>query len=367
MHTRTKDDEETFSEGPAQTRQFWKSRSTILIVVVAVMAVIAAGYVTVQFFRSGPADSKRTSAAGEPAADASGAPTDSAGPSAAGGIGAASASPRASGAAGRTAAPVGPPRTTGFPGPDNTGVPRGTVLTNFTGSCRVTTAGMVIDSKTVNCSLEIHAANVVVRKSKVLGQVGTVDGGSVRIEDSEVDDGQAFEAAVGAANISIYRSNIHGGETSVNCGHNCHIEDSWLHGQYMPPGGNWHLDAYLTNGGDHVTLIHNTIACDNPERGSGGCSGDAAIFGDDRPNSYFTFDRNLFVATVGGSYCLYGGTQDNKTYGRQTDHIVATNNVFQRGKNGKCGTDGAVTYFDTGKPGSLWSNNVWDDGKPLNL
>ena len=39
-----------------------------------------------------------------------------------------------------------------------------------------------------------------------------------------------------------------------------------------------------------------------------------------------------------------------------------SNNVFQKGSNGKCGTYGAVTDFDTGGTGNTWFNNLWSDG-----
>jgi pectate lyase len=205
---------------------------------------------------------------------------------------------------------------------------------------------------------------VVIKRSKVRGRVDSGSAGSVTIQDSEVDRGQVQEAAVGNSNITVVRSNIHGGQTSVNCTSNCTIRDSWLHGQYMPPGGDWHLDAFLTNGGTNITLIHNTLACDL-QASPGGCSGDAAIFGDFGPNSHITFDNNLFVASMHLSYCLYGGSQDNKPYGDQADHIVVINNVFQRGSNGKCGQHGPEAHFDKSRPGNRWENNTWDDGRPL--
>src|SRR5262249_20200206 len=57
-----------------------------------------------------------------------------------------------------------------FPGPTTTGTPRGTVLTKYKGPCRVTTANLVIDRKTINCApMEIFAKNVLIKRSKVNG------------------------------------------------------------------------------------------------------------------------------------------------------------------------------------------------------
>ena len=250
-----------------------------------------------------------------------------------------------------------------WPGPRTTGVPDGTTLSPYTGPCTITAANTYIEAKTIRCDLEIRATNVTVRTSRIIGTVSSTQAGSLILADVEVDAGTAFAAATGEANLVILRSNVHGGETSVNCVLNCHIQDSWLHGQYVPPDGNWHLDAFLSNGGNHITLKHNTIACDSPTTpNDGGCTADAAIFGDFAPNNYYTFDNNLFVASVNVAYCLYGGSQSNKKYGLQTDHIVVINNVFQKGSNGKCGAFGPITYFDSSRPGNRWENNVWDDG-----
>jgi hypothetical protein len=261
----------------------------------------------------------------------------------------------------------GPPGTQiprEFPGPDDTGVPAGVELTPYQGECEIREANTVIEARVLECPLNIYAPDVVVRNSKVVGQVDVLSG-SLTIEDSEVDNGTNFSAAVGGDHLTVLRSDIHGGETSVNCG-SCHIEDSWLHGQYVPPDGDWHLDAYLSNGGSDVTLVHNTLACDHPGTpNGGGCTAAAAIFGDFGPLSNFTFDGNLFVASPNLAYCFYGGTQDNKPYGLETTNIVVVNNVFQRGQNGECGGYGPVTAFDENRPGHRWEGNVWDDGEPL--
>ena len=157
----------------------------------------------------------------------------------------------------------------------------------------------------------------------------------------------------------------------MQCAFQCSATDSWLHGQYLPPGGDWHLDGFISNGGQpdgsdsRNSFVHNTIACDNPADGSGGCSGNIGLFADFAPLNGFTFDHNLFPASPGGSYCFYGGSASNKPFGGQTSHIVVVNNVFARGRNGRCGTAGPVAAFDATRPGNVWRNNTWDDGAPL--
>ncbi|GAA4675562.1 hypothetical protein [Phytohabitans rumicis] len=280
-----------------------------------------------------------------------------------GGVGRLGAKPSAS----ATSAPADsePPSRSGFPNAGNTGVPSGTSLKAYSGSCTITKANTVIEAKTIKCDIAVKAKNVVIKKSRINGQIISEGSGSVRIEDSEIDGGTGQTHTVAFENITVLRTEIRGGQTNVNCRSNCLIQDSWLHAQYMPDGEDWHLDAFLSNGGSNIRLIHNTLACDHPGNSSGGCSANAAIFGDFSANSNYTFDRNLFVASENTPYCAYGGMDTKKPYGTQVQGIVFTNNVFQRGKNGKCGTYGPITSFDGSKSGNVWRNNVWDDGKPV--
>lgn len=305
-----------------------------------------------------------------PAAGADGSP--SAGASAPAASTAASPSPPP---AGRRPPAANPPSRSGFPDATNTGVPAGTKLTTYTGPCTITVDNTVIDSKTVNCDLAIRAKSVQIRKSKINGHMGTEEATahSYTLQDSEVDAGVYQGAALGSTNMTVLRSNIHGGQTSVYCYANCTIRDSYLHGQRLPAGANWHLGAFLANddgidpaGRTNAVLVHNTIFCDAAPNGAdGGCSGDINLYGDFGPITYVTLDHNLFGANTGISYCVYGGSSGGKPYSGGAEHIVVINNVFRRGSNGKCGAYGPVTAFDSSRPGNRWENNVWDDGTPV--
>src|SRR5205085_9586104 len=74
----------------------------------------------------------------------------------------------------------------------STGVRDGPTLTITTGPCTFTAANTVMDSKTVDCYLEIKAKNVVIRNSLINGHVWIDDPGpdySFTIADSTVDAG----------------------------------------------------------------------------------------------------------------------------------------------------------------------------------
>lgn len=259
----------------------------------------------------------------------------------------------------------------GFPNASNTGVPAGTTLGTYDGPCTVTVADTVIDSKTVNCELDIKAANVTIKNSKINGMVDLdtdVAGSSAwsyTLQDSEVDGGTVQLPAVSYGNMTVIRSNIHGGETAVQCGEHavfCTVRDSWLHGQNIPQGANWHLGGFLSNGGMNVLIQHNTVVCDARPTGSdGGCTGDINLFGDFAAVSHVTVDSNYMGASTGLAYCTFGGDVSNKTY-PHADHVVYRNNVFQRGGNQKCGDYGPVSNFNVNGPGNQWTDNTWEDG-----
>lgn len=102
-----------------------------------------------------------------------------------------------------------------FPGPSNTGVPAGTVLTNYTGSCTITTANTVIDSKTVNCDvLDIRAQGVLITKSHINGRVyidtDRCNTASFTIRDSRVHTPDKGNRALRACSYVAERVNLSG-------------------------------------------------------------------------------------------------------------------------------------------------------------
>jgi hypothetical protein len=304
-------------------------------------------------------------------------------------------------------APDGPDPWGGcWPGPQTTGVPAGTTLTAYTGPMTITTDNTVIDSKNITGDLVIQAKNVTVSKSKITNGEILLDedtmpnntAWSATVIDSEVDAGGPkhindstpctsqetnavcnARSAVSTANFTVLRSNIHGGQTAVQCdmdnhGTICDVEDSWLHGQLNGAQSDaipWHLGGSLSDGMNPTSsykFVHNRAACDWPVNAlEEGCTGDLNLISNFAPIHDVHVEKNFFVASNGLSYCTYGGF---KSY--TGSNIVYLNNVFQRndtssgGTTTKCGHYGAVTDFKFGWTGNLWLNNMWDDGTPLN-
>ena len=255
-----------------------------------------------------------------------------------------------------------------WPGPNNTGPRAGIMLTLYTGpvrpdgSCMITT-NTVIANRTIRCAMIVNSGNLTLRDSSLRGEVYNYGSGSVLIKDTIINGGSAETETVGGNNITIEDSNLYGNQHEVYCANNCMVENSWLHNNHNF-GISGHQDGFLSTGGNHYYVEHDTVYC------VGGCTSDIAFI----PNhdiSNATVDKNLFVATRYASFCLYPSSDYPRKPGIISGMIV-TNNVFQRGSNGKCAFYGPVYGWDVPNsiPGTtgylnVWSGNVWSDGEVL--
>ncbi len=265
-----------------------------------------------------------------------------------------------------------------FPNAANTGVPAGTVLTNYTGPCTITTAGTVIDSKNINCNLTIDAANVTIRNSKIVATNIAVNNGPFTFTDNEVNFGNNIngEGFVGG-NYTILRANIYGGKRQVWCLNNCTLKDSYLHDQLADPTGVTHESAVRVE--QYTTLEHNTLLCNAPNfPPDAGCSANQTGYPDFAPIHHNTMRKNLYMATTGG-YCSYGGWNPGKSFNTHADnatHVQLIDNVFQRGTSPNdrttiavtdkrrytCGQYGATSSYNSSRTGFVFTGNRWDDG-----
>lgn len=259
-----------------------------------------------------------------------------------------------------------------WPGADNTGVPAGVTLTPYAGPCTITANGTVIDARTIECDLVIRAAGVKISRSKITGSVATEEGSSgysFDISDSEVDAGSRVATGIGAVSFTATRVHVRGGNRSIHCWHDCTVRDSYVHGQFTDPSGTVHESGMRM--GQSALFRHNSVFCDAPDvPPDGGCSADLTGYGDFGPVQNNTIDRNLFGAGTGG-YCTYGGSTRGKPFSDATNHIVFTDNVWQRGQRPSdhgdfvCGYYGSNTSFDPALPGNVWTGNTYDDGAPV--
>jgi len=263
-----------------------------------------------------------------------------------------------------------------WPSVENTGVPNGTVLSNYTGPCTITANNTVIDKKVVNCFLTIKASGVKITNSMINGSVwidNPSSGYSFTIADSTIDAGEVSatandgQSAIGKSGFVATRIETVRGIRGVWCEYNCTVQDSWVHGQDMDESGKAHESAVRM--GDGSVISHNSLLCDAPDvPPDAGCSADLTGYGDFAPIRNNTISKNLFMATNGGT-CAYGGSSGkdgSKPYGNQAANIVFQDNVFQKKSSvqgsGKCGEWFAIADFDKSRPGNQWVNNKYDDG-----
>lgn len=264
-----------------------------------------------------------------------------------------------------------------FPSAATTGVPAGVALTSYTGPMTISSC-TVISGKLITGNMTINATNgtasgstpcVTIENSKLVGTISTGPqpghNGPLVLSHVEVAPPQnSIQQGVIGTNFYLYNVNLHGGANGgVDCSGACGIYNSWIHDFYL--AGATHYDGIISNGlYDNAPLVieHNSIDCNfyaTAGGASGGCSGDVGLYGDFAPTSNVTINDNLFLAATAQAYCLYGGEEPSKAFSTDTG-VVVTNNTFQRGTNGKCGSFGPVAHF--GGAGNTWSNNVWDNG-----
>src|SRR5262249_41295318 len=162
----------------------------------------------------------------------------------------------------------------------------------------------------------IQAPNVVIKNSKVNCHIwldtdltGSSDW-SLTVEDSEVDGGAVDLPAIGTANFTVIRTNIHGGHNGLQCDvpmRYCVLKDSWIHGQYQHPDVDTHLGGFLSNGGINISLIHNSIFCDaRVNNVGGGCTGDINFIPNFAAINGALIQHNLLGANIDSSFCTYG-------------------------------------------------------------
>jgi hypothetical protein len=306
--------------------------------------------------------------------------------------------PTGSCATSTTHVPDGPDGMGGcWPGPSNTGPSASEAsMATYTGSCTITAANTVIDSKVINCSpLNVGngASGLMIKNSYIKGGVISNGSATFTIQDSVLDNAVSYpacsspsscaagkyacgdpnnattECGVGYRNFTILRTEIMHTNRAAYCESTCTIQDSYFHGTTLWPDHTNLAHASSVRNEQYLTLKHNALGCDYTgpfDNDELGCSADMSGYPDFAPIMHATIDGNLFLSNnAGAGFCIYGGGTAGKPYSGNANnatYIVIQNNVFQRGANGKCGTYGPVTDFIQGRTGNVWSNNKYDNG-----
>ena len=149
------------------------------------------------------------------------------------------------------------------PGPDNTGVPKGTVL-KPSGSIQVTTDGAVIEDLDIQGEVQILADNVTIRRCRITsGDYYPIryfdnDNVGLLVEDTEIIGTSAdVTAGLSFSNYTARRVNVHGAADGFKADENVLIEHCWIHdlGNYPDQ----HNDGVQSTHGLNVHIRHNRI------------------------------------------------------------------------------------------------------------
>ena len=246
-----------------------------------------------------------------------------------------------------------------WPGPENTGVPAGTVLTPYTGPYAITAANTVIDGKILTDCLDIKAKNVTIKRSKITcknkgGMIirvfdELVSDASLTIEDSEIQgDGQGL--GVGFGHYTMRRVNMHNLNEGPRVSDGAVIEDNWIHGLVFTDEKD-HQDILQTTGGTGMVVRHNTLEAFDPTTNEPFNAG-FQLGSETAPSlTDLLVEDNLFT---GGNYTV------NFRPDTKVKNVVFRNNTFVRNSR-----YGAASNEDL--PGVTWdpSNIYADTGTPV--
>jgi len=232
----------------------------------------------------------------------------------------------------------------GYPTTTSTGVPAGTVLTAYTGPLTISTT-VTITGKSIGCGLTIRSGgNVTIRNSKITGPCFygvDMEGGTLLIEDSEVDCIDHRGTGIAYTNFTARRVLVRNCENGFHVGSNTLVEDSYITGVAEVGGG--HGDGIQGQSGSNIVIRHTTFDLTNPITSS--------IIWDRLTMNNVTVENNFFAA---GAYTVYVPTSGS--------NIAYRNNRFF-GPVGGSTTHRPAYGFSTGagRSGVTWVGNYRDD------
>jgi len=233
----------------------------------------------------------------------------------------------------------------------------------------------VIDGKTIGC-IEIRAANVVIRNSKVsCGNAYAVyiddrnTSASVTIEDSIVDCKATNGTGLGEARFTVRRTEIIGCENGLDMNQSIDVRDSYIHDLYN--GGGAHADGAQASGhwdpssssykpgALNITFVHNTIfgASDSGVLGTSAIISNRLTNGNPNgPDENWLIQGNLMGGGAVALYCEQDGAKGI--------NYRVIDNAFTTRWSPKVGAYGVSTdCSDETQSG----NYIQETGAPVNL
>jgi hypothetical protein len=277
------------------------------------------------------------------------------------------------------------PSSCGFPDMTNTGVRNGTILTPDRGVVVLERPGEIYENRVLTGSIIVRARNVVIRNVRLIDTDPyyairmNIDGnwedatGNMLIEDSEIDlngklgdPGGGDLKGIAFSGYTARRVLFRNGNDCAHMGENVVIEDSmcvvgldanrdawpdggaYNHDPSWCRGGGQHFDGFQSDGGNLITLHHNTIR--NP------CGQTSAILmsSNTSPISNVRITNNLMA---GGGWTLFCRGDDRA---QRVRNETVRDNRFARTYWSRAGFYGPAAHCEPA-PLDDSGGNIWDD------
>jgi hypothetical protein len=254
--------------------------------------------------------------------------------------------------------PVPSANPAGWPNAASTGVPAGTALTVHS-STTVTTAGTVIDGWDIHGYLEIKAANVTVRNTRVRcdasGACEHTMASGLRMSRVDIGPDSGYggiaimdggSSSAGASRNIYSGINIHNVGDGLRCDGGFTLQDSWVHNLEL--GNGVHSDACQATAGGSMVFRHNVI-----EGGNTSC-----FLIQSNPSGVLIEDNLLLGVHGSGEQTSYA---TNVGPSVPQGGVVFRNNVINY--DWQSGVDGSSSVYQWNS--TTWSGNTHTDGKAI--
>jgi hypothetical protein len=202
-----------------------------------------------------------------------------------------------------------------YPDASCTGVPAGTTLTTVNGDVALNTAGEIYQNKLVNGCVTVNAANVIIRKSKIIcnGAAIYTDNTGLLVEDAEVSCNGQQGTGIGFQGYTARRVNVYGCENGLWAENNVLIEESYVHNLIdYNPATDPHTDGVqLPGGAANITIQHSRIYGNYVNSSSFGSSAITTGKIADGGGTNILIQNNLLAGGGYSLYCIQNGKGNN--------------------------------------------------------
>jgi hypothetical protein len=235
------------------------------------------------------------------------------------------------------------PGSCGYPTTATAGVPAGTALTVINGDYTIKTNGAVLENKEIHGCVDVDAANVTIRNTRIIGQcfygVSTYGAtGTTVLDRVEINCVNGSGTGLAGPNFAAHAVYIHDCENGLEINNNSSVVDSVLAAREGTPAA--HGDGIQSQDGNNVVIRHNTLLEINPVT--------SAIIAHATLYSGWVVEDNFMG---GGAYTMYCPPQ--------AANFVVRNNRFVPTKSGLYGSAYGLTD-GCNHAGITWTGNYLD-------